>query len=497
MATPRSCRAAPAPERRAGAGRRPPAARRTASRATCCAMPPARSSTTSARGWRRASRTPRRSARWPRQLIARPAACERARRPGRASSTRPGVIVHTNLGRAPWPEAAIEAARAAAASRSLLELDRETGRRGRRFRAAEDAPRRPDRRRGRARHEQQRRGRRPRGRAGRAGGGVAVSRGELVEIGGGVRIPEIVRRAGARLVEVGTTNRTRVADFEEPLADGRAAVVLRVHPVELRPERVRRGARSGRARRARPPPRRDRRRRPRLRRAPRHGRLRAGPRADAARAPGRRRRPRHLQRRQAGRRPAGRAASSVGPTSSRRLRKDPLARAMRPDKATLAAVAATLGLYRAGVAAPRDPGLADDRDAARRRSAARAEALVGRCRIGGPPGCVDGALESTVGGGSLPGETLPVVGRRARAPDRPTRLPRGAAGGRRRRSSGGSRTTVVVLDLRTVDPAPMTTSCRGRDRRARSAAGLARPGDGRRRHGRPHRPRQDDAAPRR
>ena len=57
-----------------------------------------------------------------------------------------------------------------------------------------------------------------------------MSRGELVEIGGGVRIPEIVRRAGARLVEVGTTNRTRVADFEEVLADGRARLVLRVHP---------------------------------------------------------------------------------------------------------------------------------------------------------------------------------------------------------------------------------------------------------------------------
>ena len=57
------------------------------------------------------------------------------------------------------------------------------------------------------------------GLAGRRGA-VVVSRGELVEIGGGVRIPEIVARAGARLVEVGTTNRTRTADFEEPLADG-------------------------------------------------------------------------------------------------------------------------------------------------------------------------------------------------------------------------------------------------------------------------------------
>ena len=124
-----------------------------------------------------------------------------------------GVLLHTNLGRAAWPLQAIEAARAAAMAPSMLELDESTGRRGQRFRAVEDevialtgaeealvvnnnaaavalAV----------------------GLAGR--GGVAVSRGELVEIGGGVRIPEVIRRTGARLVEVGTTNRTRVADFE-------------------------------------------------------------------------------------------------------------------------------------------------------------------------------------------------------------------------------------------------------------------------------------------
>ena len=143
-----------------------------------------------------------------------------------------GVLVHTNLGRAAWPTAAIEAARLAAEGPILLELDRNTGRRGARFAAAED-------------HLTALTGAEAAlvvtnnaaaialavGLAGR-GGAVAVSRGELVEIGGGVRIPEILRRAGVRLVEVGTTNRTRVADFEAAFADSKTRIrlALRVHP---------------------------------------------------------------------------------------------------------------------------------------------------------------------------------------------------------------------------------------------------------------------------
>ncbi|MFL5722789.1 MAG: L-seryl-tRNA(Sec) selenium transferase, partial [Chloroflexota bacterium] len=132
-----------------------------------------------------------------------------------------GVIVHTNLGRAPWPDEAI-AAVTGAGSPLLLEIDRETGRRGARFRRAEE-------------HLITLTGAEDAlvtnntaaavalavGLAGR-GGGVIVSRGELVEIGGGVRIPEIIRRAGGKLIEVGTTNRTAAADFAEPLAGGRA-----------------------------------------------------------------------------------------------------------------------------------------------------------------------------------------------------------------------------------------------------------------------------------
>ena len=176
-----------------------------------------------------------------------------------------GVIVHTNLGRAPWPRPRSSAATRAAGGYSLLELDRDAGRRGPRFRAAEE-------------HLIALTGAEDAlvtnnnaaalalavGLAGR-GRGVAVSRGELVEIGGGVRIPEIVRRAGARLIEVGTTNRTRVADFEAPLAEGRARVVLRVHPSNFRADRLHRGARRrSSSRELAHAPRRDRRRRPGL-----------------------------------------------------------------------------------------------------------------------------------------------------------------------------------------------------------------------------------------
>jgi L-seryl-tRNA(Ser) seleniumtransferase len=66
-----------------------------------------------------------------------------------------------------------------------------------------------------------------------SGGEVVVSRGELVEIGGSFRIPEILAAAGARLVEVGTTNRTRLSDYREALSP-RAGMILKVHPSNFR-----------------------------------------------------------------------------------------------------------------------------------------------------------------------------------------------------------------------------------------------------------------------
>ena len=64
---------------------------------------------------------------------------------------------------------------------------------------------------------------------------VIISRGELVEIGGGFRVPEILRGSGAQLREVGTTNRTRVADYAAAISD-RTAAILRVHPSNFRME---------------------------------------------------------------------------------------------------------------------------------------------------------------------------------------------------------------------------------------------------------------------
>ncbi|MEX0753538.1 MAG: L-seryl-tRNA(Sec) selenium transferase [Actinomycetota bacterium] len=143
-----------------------------------------------------------------------------------------GVVLHTGLGRAPLPEDAISHAMLASGYGDL-EIDRETGRRGKRstraeriltaITGAEDAlvvnncaaallltlaalARRK---------------------------GVLVSRGELIEIGGEFRIPDIMKASGAKLVEVGTTNRTRAADYRAAI-DASTGLVLKVHPSNYR-----------------------------------------------------------------------------------------------------------------------------------------------------------------------------------------------------------------------------------------------------------------------
>ncbi len=143
-----------------------------------------------------------------------------------------GVILHTNLGRAPLAPEAVDAA-AAAARYATLEWDPATGERGSRqdhvaghlraLTGAESACVATS-------------------NAGAvllalvalgAGGEVVVSRGQLVEIGGGFRVPEVLAASGCRLVEVGTTNRTRLADYAAAVGPGTRAI-LRVHASNFR-----------------------------------------------------------------------------------------------------------------------------------------------------------------------------------------------------------------------------------------------------------------------
>ncbi|MBV9802508.1 MAG: hypothetical protein JO130_04935, partial [Solirubrobacterales bacterium] len=129
-----------------------------------------------------------------------------------------GVILHTNLGRAPLAASAREAVAQAAEGYSNLELDLESGERGSRhahvtalsceLTGAEDAI-----------VVNNGAGAVLLAAAALAGPGraIVVARGQLVEIGGAFRIPDVIAQSGARLIEVGTTNRTRLGDYERAL----------------------------------------------------------------------------------------------------------------------------------------------------------------------------------------------------------------------------------------------------------------------------------------
>ena len=139
-----------------------------------------------------------------------------------------GVILHTNLGRAPLAAAAVEAAAAIAGRYSTLEFDSQTGRRGRRHDLAADL----------LRHLSGAEGAAVVNNCAAAvllmlmalakGKEVIVARGELVEIGGGFRMPDVMRLSGARMVEVGTTNRTRAEDYAAAITP-RTAAIMKVH----------------------------------------------------------------------------------------------------------------------------------------------------------------------------------------------------------------------------------------------------------------------------
>lgn len=350
----------------------------------------------------------------------------------RAVVNATGVVVHTNLGRAPLSAESIEAMALAARGYSNLEYDVAKGERGDRHGHAEGALRRltgaeaavavnnnaaavmlalaaliegrPSRRGSR--------GSDPRDDAGPADGRegevrpeVVVSRGQLVEIGGGFRIPDVLRRSGAALVEVGTTNRTYARDFEEAIGP-RTRVLLHVHRSNFRQsgfthdtaleELVRIGRErdlwvvddlgSGTLLETLPFG---------LGEEPTvQARVRTG--ADLVCFSG----DKLLGGPQAG--------ILVGREEAiRRVKRHPLLRALRLDKATIAGLSATLAHYERGEATSKIPvwrAIAQPEGALEARARGWLAAL-------GPSGagCAVRGSASAVGGGSLPEVTLPTA----------------------------------------------------------------------------------------
>jgi L-seryl-tRNA(Ser) seleniumtransferase len=310
-----------------------------------------------------------------------------------------GVILHTNLGRAPLPRAAREAVLAAAEGYANLELELDSGERGSRHAHVEGLLRELT------------------GAdaaivvnngaaavllaaAALAGPGraIVVSRGQLVEIGGGFRIPDVIAQSGARLVEVGTTNRTRLRDYERALAAADQAVevgaLLRVHQSNFRSvgfvEDVAIEALCGLG-------------------VPVIDDVGSGVLADAAGIPALSDEPALARSVAAGSAlvccsgdkllggpQAGVIAGSGDAVAA--ARSHPLARAMRIDKLSLAALEATLTLYRDPERARREIPVLAMLDASEDELAARAERL--REGIGSAAEIVRAVAK--VGGGALP-----------------------------------------------------------------------------------------------
>ena len=140
-----------------------------------------------------------------------------------------GVVIHTNLGRAPLARPAIERLMQVASGYSNLEYDLEAGRRGRRDVHAERLICRLTGAEAAVIVNNNAAATLIALAALAAGREAILSRGELVEIGGGFRVPDVMTQSGAILREVGTTNRTRLADYGAAISD-RTALILRVHP---------------------------------------------------------------------------------------------------------------------------------------------------------------------------------------------------------------------------------------------------------------------------
>ncbi|MBI2940558.1 MAG: L-seryl-tRNA(Sec) selenium transferase [Chloroflexi bacterium] len=359
-----------------------------------------------------------------------------------------GVIIHTNLGRAPLAPDVARLVAESAKRYSNLEFDLESGERGSRqvatrrllgdLTGAEDALV-------------------VNNNAGAvlltlsalcAGREVIVSRGQAVEIGGGFRVPDVLRQSGARLVEVGTTNRTYVADYASAIGPETAAL-LRVHPSNFRIQGFTHSASIGELA------------------ALAHDRgivlvddLGSGALLDTA-AYGLAHEPMPQESITAGCHAVCFSADKLlgGPQAGiivgrqaqlAAIARHPLARAVRIDKASLAGLEGTLRHYTLGSAVERIPvwqmiamPLARIEERARNWERWLAERGIASAVV---------AAESAIGGGSLPGETLPT---RALALD-PRRVPASLIAHRLRRQSppvvGRIERDALLLDPRTVLP---------------------------------------------
>jgi L-seryl-tRNA(Ser) seleniumtransferase len=358
-----------------------------------------------------------------------------------------GVVIHTNLGRAPLGRAAVDRVAALAAGYTNLEYDLEQGTRGRRDVHAERLLCRLTGAAAAAVVNNNAAATLVVLAALAAGREVIISRGELVEIGGGFRVPDVMAQSGALLREVGTTNRTRAADYAAAIGD-RTALILRVHPSNFRiegfterpalPELVALGRRfgipvaedlgSGHLGAAGAV----------LADEPIVSRsVAAG--ADAVMFSG---------DKLLGGPQAGIIAGTLETVS--RVRAHPLMRALRVDKLTYAALEATLEEFAAGRAHTTVPVammLAMSAEEIGRRAQMLSDALVSD---GIQAVVVDG--ESTIGGGSAPGITLPTRLVRILHPA----LTASALEAQLRRYDSPIIARIendhVVLDLRTVDP---------------------------------------------
>jgi len=326
-----------------------------------------------------------------------------------------GVIIHTNLGRAPLSAEARAAMEAAARGYSNLEYDLEVGQRGSRYVHAEELL---------CRLTGAEAALVVNNNAGAvllilsalAGGGeVIISRGQLVEIGGGFRIPDVMRQSGARLVEVGTTNRTYLKDYEEAIGED-TALLMRVHRSNFRltgfvhepslGELVELGKKYG---------------------LDVVDDLGSGALLDTS-LYGLAHEPTMQESIAQGAALVSASGDKLlgGPQAGiivgrgdlvARLKRHPLTRALRVDKTTLAGLQATLLHYLKGEAQEKIPiwrMIATPLEAIQERAEAWAERLR---EAGAAASVVDG--RSAVGGGSLPGETLPtkLVAIEADSPD--------------------------------------------------------------------------------